>query len=78
MGRNRQVLCNICNKHVRNDNLPRHLRSHNIEHNVTREVDRITSGNIFPSVVNSRKMDSCSNFNTTFRQLTNLQWFLLK
>ena len=29
MGRNIQVLCNICNKEMRKDNMARHLRSHN-------------------------------------------------
>ena len=29
MGRNIQVLCNICNKQMRKDNMARHLRSHN-------------------------------------------------
>ena len=29
MGRNIQVLCNICNKQIRKDNMGGHLRSHN-------------------------------------------------
>ena len=29
MGRNKQVLCYICNKQMRKDNMAQHLRTHN-------------------------------------------------
>ena len=30
MGKHRQVMCNVCNRTVRSNNLPRHLRTHGI------------------------------------------------
>ena len=44
MGRNKHIICNICNRTVRKDSLPRHLRTHGIK---TKEGEGIRNRNNF-------------------------------
>ena len=50
MGKNRQVICNICNRSVRSNNLPCHLRTHGVK---MREVDGINVSSAFNSIKSS-------------------------
>ena len=44
MGRNKHIICNICNRTVRKDSLPRHLRTHGMK---TKEGEGIRNRNNF-------------------------------
>ena len=48
MGKNRQVICNICNRSVRSNNLPRHLRTHGIGGKGSNEIRSNSRNNINP------------------------------
>ena len=48
MGKHCQVTCNICNKSVRSNNLPRHLRTHGIGGKGSNEIRSNSRNNINP------------------------------
>ena len=48
MGKHCQVMCNICNRSVRSDNLPRHLRTHGIGGKGGNEIRSNSRNNINP------------------------------
>ena len=48
MGKHCQVTCNICNRNVRSNNLPRHLRTHGIGGKGSNEIRSNSRNNINP------------------------------
>ena len=48
MGRNKHIICNICNRTVRKDSLPRHLRTHGIGGKGGNEIRSNSRNNINP------------------------------
>ena len=48
MGRNKHIICNICNRTVRKDSLPRHLRTHGIGGKGSNEIRSNSRNNINP------------------------------
>ena len=48
MGKHCQVTCNICNRNVRSDNLPRHVKTHGIGGKGSNEIESNSRNNINP------------------------------